>query len=311
MKQYFVQEQTFFQGATKMKIIKKLFAAAIIFMLALTACGGGDDDTKTTLTINNFSDYSLLTVEFSSVSFGNIDSGRKVTKEIDSGIGYVYFYLLTNSGRVRCRTDIQNFEEGGNTLNITNNSLITAIVANMTDTLSNLVNKIGLIGEGNGVETYQKGDRGPAGGFIFYDKGAFTDGWRYLEAAPASTEVPPAIWGDRYYSVTTGEAIGDGKRNTELIVASQPGAVTAAWLCTNMVFNGYRDWFLPSRYELDLMYRELRNLGGFYTSDYYSYYWSSSHSGLWWTAWVLNFRNGDHDTYGKDSTQRFRAIRAF
>ncbi|MBU4502161.1 MAG: PEGA domain-containing protein [Nanoarchaeota archaeon] len=32
------------------------------------------------------------------------------------------------------------------------------------------------------------GRTGPAGGYIFYDKGNYSDGWQYLEAAPASTE---------------------------------------------------------------------------------------------------------------------------
>ena len=29
---------------------------------------------------------------------------------------------------------------------------------------------------------------GPAGGYIFYDKGGYSDGWRFLEVAPLSTE---------------------------------------------------------------------------------------------------------------------------
>lgn len=32
-------------------------------------------------------------------------------------------------------------------------------------------------------------DIGPAGGYIFYDKGYYSDGWRYLEAAPADLRV--------------------------------------------------------------------------------------------------------------------------
>jgi hypothetical protein len=32
--------------------------------------------------------------------------------------------------------------------------------------------------------TYKIGDTGPAGGFVFYDKGNNSGGWRYLEAAP-------------------------------------------------------------------------------------------------------------------------------
>ena len=36
---------------------------------------------------------------------------------------------------------------------------------------------------------YSIGDIGPAGGYIFYDKGYYSDGWRYLEAAPADLRV--------------------------------------------------------------------------------------------------------------------------
>jgi len=37
-------------------------------------------------------------------------------------------------------------------------------------------------------DTYALCDTGPAGGYIFYDKGYYSSGWRYLEAAPVSTE---------------------------------------------------------------------------------------------------------------------------
>jgi len=48
------------------------------------------------------------------------------------------------------------------------------------------------------IPTYRIGDTGPAGGLIFYDKGNITGGWRYLEAAPASTEVK-VIWSHERY----------------------------------------------------------------------------------------------------------------
>ena len=42
--------------------------------------------------------------------------------------------------------------------------------------------------------TYTLRDIGPAGGLIFYDKGSYSNGWRYLEAAPVSTEWTDKQW---------------------------------------------------------------------------------------------------------------------
>lgn len=44
------------------------------------------------------------------------------------------------------------------------------------------INGIGYLGEG--YTYYEIGDTGPADGLVFYDKGYYSDGWRFLEAAP-------------------------------------------------------------------------------------------------------------------------------
>jgi hypothetical protein len=175
----------------------------------------------------------------------------------------------------------------------------------------------GMSSRGEPVESnkeYKIGDFGPAKGIVFYDKGVFSNGWRYLEAAPADSEpdTPPAEWGVYGQSVGgTSEVVGSGKQNTQLIIdrLKQLGeSGKAAQLCARLEFGGYNDWFLPSKDELNLMYQNLRRkgLGGF--SD--NWYWSSSQDSSSY-AWVQGFRYGTQANYYKYNTYCVHAIRAF
>jgi len=74
----------------------------------------------------------------------------------------------------------------------------------------------------------------------------------------------------------TGTAIGTGKSNTDKIVAAL-GAVTApeggkyaARFCKNLVLNGYSDWYLPSKDELNELYKNKDKIGGFANIQYWS-----------------------------------------
>jgi hypothetical protein len=60
---------------------------------------------------------------------------------------------------------------------------------------------------------------GPAGGAVFYDKGGYSDGWRYLEAAPDDA------------------GSGDWDR--------------AVQICEDYSHGGYNAWRLPDVYELE------------------------------------------------------------
>jgi len=183
------------------------------------------------------------------------------------------------------------------------NSLMVKFIAGMS------TSRDGTIIQGTG--TYKIGDTGPAGGIIFYDRGFVSDGWRYLEAAPAGTDFT-AQWGAYEKDVSgTGTTIGSGKRNTQLIVErlKQLGENDrAAQICVGMVINGYKDWFLPSRDELDLMYRNLKQkgLGGFSIFEYWS---SSQYSN--YRAWFQSFSDGSHYDATKIGTTSVRAVRAF
>jgi uncharacterized repeat protein (TIGR02543 family) len=152
---------------------------------------------------------------------------------------------------------------------------------------------------------YSVGDVGPAGGLVFYDKGSFSDGWRYLEAAPADQSTGTA------YGRSTGSAtssdIGSGKANTYYLM-SHGMDVPAAQACWLLDLGGYSDWFLPSLDELNLMFTSLylNGLGGFTNL---AYYWSSTEPANN-QCYAINFRSGEQ-IIGTGLTARVRAARAF
>ena len=176
------------------------------------------------------------------------------------------------------------------------------------------------------TKEYKVGDKGPAGGYVFYDKGDYTNGWRYLEAAPLELEFQ-AIWGGyyvannrtNYFDVNgTHTVVGSGKRNTQFILEAMTAynaTATAVQICSTLNSGGYRDWFLPSRDELDLIYKNLKQkgLGGFSNDNY----WSSSQSSnrnsdsYIYDAYYQSFNNGSQRGISKFQTYSVRAIRQF
>lgn len=160
---------------------------------------------------------------------------------------------------------------------------------------------------------YQIRDTGPAGGLIFYVKDdGYSDGWMYLEAAPASTEWTDKQWGsDGTLIWETEKDIGKGQSNTTIIVAllnSNSETDCAAQLCDALDYGGYSDWFLPSKGELNLMYENLKYFGAGGFAD--AGYWSSS-DGTSVMARVQDFTNGYQGLNFKTTGRRVRAVRAF
>jgi hypothetical protein len=171
--------------------------------------------------------------------------------------------------------------------------------------------------------TYALGDTGPAGGFVFYITG---DGLHGLEAAPGDIYASGTVfeWGcnSTLLSGMNETGVGSGAHNTSQRDLCSD-ASTAAKAAAAYEFNGYTDWFLPSKDELDLMYHELAdtdgnstnsgvgddgNPGGFASEIY----WSSSQY-LGGNAWSQFFGNGDQfsSISGKFYRLRVRAVRAF
>jgi hypothetical protein len=157
-----------------------------------------------------------------------------------------------------------------------------------------------------GTMNYAVGSQGPAGGFIFYDKGSYSNGWRYLEAYP--TEVL-GTWGCQSTNIAgTGTAIGTGEANTSIILANCNQTNTVAYLINNLVIGGYDDWFVPSRDELSRIQDVLitPNIGNFYAG----FYWSSSQNTAVY-AYFYDFEFDFSDIQSKSTTIVALPVRSF
>ena len=163
--------------------------------------------------------------------------------------------------------------------------------------------------------TYVIGGTGPAGGWVFY---VDATGQHGLEATLAAEE--PDSGTIRWHNGASdteahSDGTGAGEMNTMLIIADQVGNPNfyAAGFAANVdvIHNSvkYGDWYLPSLFELDLMYDNIGragpNVGEFPAADY----WSSSEvdaneAGFLSSAGVQGKKN-------KSITARVRAVRAF
>jgi len=180
---------------------------------------------------------------------------------------------------------------------------------------------------------YQVGDTGPAGGKVFYDKGFYSEGWRYLEAAPADLGENITLG---FYKATansgirrtgTSPCIGAGRINTRMLVDTMGDlaytsyvqgdgtreADYAAKLCQDFSVNGFDDWFLPSQDELYIMYNNLKRNG---LGDFSSIiYWTSTEPGNddGTSAIFVDFYTGHVGSYWRSETGSInvRPVRAF
>ncbi|MDB2657501.1 DUF1566 domain-containing protein, partial [Crocinitomicaceae bacterium] len=113
-----------------------------------------------------------------------------------------------------------------------------------------------------------------------------------------------------------GNGIGAGEGNSQGIRRWQGvcSSCYASQRCQDLSLGGYFDWYLPSKYELNLMYENigqgnalgLGNVGNFASF----YYWSSTEVGSG-SAWAQNFFTGIQVTSNKSNYYYVRAVRAF
>jgi hypothetical protein len=150
------------------------------------------------------------------------------------------------------------------------------------------------------------------GGIVFY---VYGNGQHGLISATRDQDFGIEWFnGTKRYTNSTGDGLGAGEMNTTLIIALQtednPMSSFAAKACADysVTVNDitYGDWYLPSKYELNLLFFQKDNIGNFSNN----YYWSSTEFSSV-SAWCQNLSSGAQDNQSKSASYAIRAIRAF
>ncbi len=151
------------------------------------------------------------------------------------------------------------------------------------------------------------------GGIVFY---VYDNGLHGLIAATSDQSTGIQWYNGTYrYTGTTGDGLGAGAMNTAMIVATQmadnQAGNFAAKVCADYSVTvgviTYGDWYLPSKYELYLLYLHQNVVGGFANNDYWSS--SESYSNYAWNQ--LFSSDGVMSNDYKCYSLYVRAIRAF
>jgi hypothetical protein len=192
--------------------------------------------------------------------------------------------------------------------------------ANGSETKVTAGTNITVTGSGTTVSPYVVNSTGGShaigesygGGMVFY---VYDNGQHGLIAATGDQST-----GMRWYNGTdrstgtTGDGLNAGSMNTAMIVASQTAdsfyANFAAKVCADysVTVGGitYGDWYLPSKYELNLLYLQKDVVGGFSSTNY----WSSTEYNSPGACYQY-FATGGQSADYKYLTYYVRAIRSF
>jgi uncharacterized phage infection (PIP) family protein YhgE len=159
-----------------------------------------------------------------------------------------------------------------------------------------------------------------AGGIVFYLDPTSLKG---LVVTKVNVSNGGTEWGCYCQDIKNTKAeVGSGQNNTkEMLTQCNPGQNFTNWsarIVNDIILNGYEDWYLPSKDELNLIYQNLhlKGIGNFSSTVPY---WSSTQAsygscGLTGGGWTQNFGTGQQIQEiktGYAGTGAIRAIRSF
>ena len=180
--------------------------------------------------------------------------------------------------------------------------------------------------------TGPQGPTGPAGsgGFVHYVGEQFGGGvvfhvYREANGTERGLVVAPTNqsagtpWSNITNQLAGASSSWNGLANSNAIVAQVGHTNSAAKLCLDYEAGGFTDWYLPAKYEINLLWGNLYNVNKSLTSisgateilplDIIYYYWSSSERNSL-LAWYLD-DFGNFSYINKEAALLVRAVRAF
>ena len=215
---------------------------------------------------------------------------------------------ISGGGSSSPSTPITNVKTTGT---LTLGGAVVGGVAGASVTYPNVEGRVGqvLTSTGTGTLTWTGGHyigESFGGGIVFY---VYDNGTHGLIAAivDQSTSVAWSLTSVVTNAVKNGTF--GGTSNTDRIIMNQGAGAYAAQICANYLGGNFADWYLPSNYELDLLYQQKAFFTGTaaFTANVY---WSSTESSQT-TASGRNLGTNVATTPLKTVTNYVRAIRAF
>jgi hypothetical protein len=244
---------------------------------------GTSNGTSSSLVLPTITTNAVNGITSNSATFGGSISNANGNQIMEKGIVYSTSQNPTMfSNKIPVGNGIGTFDTITNFLCNNTPQLLKANTTYYVRAYAITENNFAIYGNEVLFTTLSIGQAGQGGGVVFYDKGFYSNGWRYLESS-VQDQGSDVLFGCYNNPINiTQYKIGSGKDNTTLILSSGcPEQTYAAKICDELILGGLSDWFLPSRHELNLMYLNLynNNLCNF--------------QGIYWSSTVLSPQSGD------------------